>query len=104
MAADLSAVQAYQAAVRAAQQSVGGAKEAEATPSLDFGNMVSSAIADTSGALANAEQMPAAAAAGEAELLDVVTAVSAAEISLETVVAVRDEVVRAYQEILRMPI
>ena len=84
MAADLSAVQAYQAAVRAAQQSVGGAKEAEATPSLDFGNMVSSAIADTSGAL--------------------VTAVSAAEISLETVVAVRDEVVRAYQEILRMPI
>ncbi|GLK51530.1 flagellar hook-basal body complex protein FliE [Maricaulis virginensis] len=104
MAADLSAVQAYQAAVRAAQQSVGGAKEAEATPLLDFGNMVSSAIADTSGALANAEQMTAAAAAGEAELLDVVTAVSAAEISLETVVAVRDEVVRAYQEILRMPI
>jgi flagellar hook-basal body complex protein FliE len=48
--------------------------------------------------------MTAAAAAGEAELLDVVTAVSAAEISLETVVAVRDEVVRAYQEILRMPI
>ena len=48
--------------------------------------------------------MTAAGAAGEAELIDVVTAVSAAEISLETVVAVRDEVVKAYQEILRMPI
>ena len=101
--ADLSAVQAYQAAVRAAQQSNMGTQP-EPTSGLDFGNMVSSAIADTSGALANAEQMTAAAAAGEAELLDVVTAVSAAEISLETVVAVRDEVVRAYQEILRMPI
>ena len=76
----------------------------EPTSGLDFGNMVTSAIADTTGAVANAEQMSAAAAAGEAELLDVVTAVSAAEISLETVVAVRDEVVRAYQEILRMPI
>lgn len=104
MAADLSAVQAYQAAVRAAQQAVGGGEEAEPTPSIDFGNMVNSAIAETSGTLANAEQMTAAAAAGEAELLDVVTAVSAAEITLETVVAVRDEVVRAYQEILRMPI
>ncbi|WP_138511520.1 flagellar hook-basal body complex protein FliE [Maricaulis alexandrii] len=101
--ADLAAVQAYQAAVRAAQQSNMGTQP-EPTSGLDFGNMVTSAIADTTGAVANAEQMSAAAAAGEAELLDVVTAVSAAEISLETVVAVRDEVVRAYQEILRMPI
>lgn len=101
--ADLAAVQAYQAAIRSAQQSASG-KESDDATALNFGNMVSSAIADTSGALANAEQMTAAAAAGEAELLDVVTAVSAAELSLETVVAVRDEVVRAYQEILRMPI
>ena len=101
--ADLAAVQAYQAAVRAAQQSSMGTQP-EPTSGLDFGSMVTSAIADTTGAVANAEQLSAAAAAGEAELLDVVTAVSAAEISLETVVAVRDEVVRAYQEILRMPI
>ncbi|WP_300543111.1 flagellar hook-basal body complex protein FliE [Maricaulis sp.] len=103
--ADLAAVQAYQAAVRAAQDSASGKTpgEDEAT-ALNFGNMVSSAIADTSNAIGQAEQMTAAAAAGEAELLDVVTAVSAAEITLETVVAVRDEVVRAYQEILRMPI
>ena len=48
--------------------------------------------------------MTAASATGDAELIDVATAVSAAEITLETMVAVRDEVVRAYQEILRMPI
>ena len=36
--------------------------------------------------------------------LDVVTAVAAAEVQLESVVAVRDQVIRAYQEILRMPV
>ena len=35
---------------------------------------------------------------------DVVTAVSSAEASLETVMAVRDQVIQAYQEIMRMPI
>ena len=42
--------------------------------------------------------------AGKAELIDVVTAISAAEASLETVMAVRDQVINAYQEIMRMPV
>ena len=104
MAADLSAVQAYQAAIRAAQQSTQSSGSANESAGVDFGSMVSGAIAETGGALQQAEQMTAAAATGDAELIDVVTAVSAAELQLETVVAVRDEVVRAYQEILRMPI
>ena len=41
---------------------------------------------------------------GKAELIDVVTAISSAEASLETVMAVRDQVISAYQEIMRMPI
>ena len=44
------------------------------------------------------------AAAGKADITDVVTAVSQAEITLQTVVAVRDRVIQAYQDILRMPI
>lgn len=51
-----------------------------------------------------AEAMTAKAVAGEADLMDVVTAVSNAEITLQAVVAVRDRVLSAYQEILRMPI
>jgi flagellar hook-basal body complex protein FliE len=46
----------------------------------------------------------AAQVAGKAELIDVVTAISSAEASLETVMAVRDQVISAYQEIMRMPI
>ena len=41
---------------------------------------------------------------GLAPGIDVVTAVSSAEASLETVMAVRDQVISAYQEIMRMPI
>jgi flagellar hook-basal body complex protein FliE len=51
-----------------------------------------------------AESLTNAAATGQAEMIDVVTAVAAAEVQLETVIAVRDQVIRAYQEILRMPI
>ncbi|MDG1417855.1 MAG: flagellar hook-basal body complex protein FliE [Maricaulis sp.] len=103
MAIDLSGLQAYQAASRAAQGG-GAASNPVQSPGDMFGNMVSDAITDTTATLAHAEQMTAAGATGDAALVDVVTAVSAAEISLETVIAVRDEVVRAYQEILRMPI
>ena len=44
------------------------------------------------------------AAAGKADVADVVTAINNAELALETVVAVRDRVISAYQEIMRMPI
>ena len=43
-------------------------------------------------------------AAGDASLVDVVTAISAAEVALETAIAVRNRVIEAYQEIMRMPI
>ena len=50
------------------------------------------------------EQVSAAAAVGKADLLDVVSAISNAELTLQTVVTVRDKVVSAYQEIMRMPV
>ena len=42
--------------------------------------------------------------AGRGDIVDVVTAIAAAETQLQTVIAVRDQVISAYQEILRMPI
>ena len=44
------------------------------------------------------------AVAGQANLQDVVEAVNAAELTLQTVVAVRDRMISAYQDIIRMPI
>jgi flagellar hook-basal body complex protein FliE len=42
--------------------------------------------------------------AGNANIVDVVNAVNSAELTLDTVVAVRDKVVQAYQAIMNMPI
>ena len=44
------------------------------------------------------------AVAGEAGLVDVVTAMSNAEMVVQTVVSVRDRMVQAYNDIIRMPI
>ncbi|MBL6454126.1 flagellar hook-basal body complex protein FliE [Belnapia sp. T6] len=41
---------------------------------------------------------------GQGSVSDVVLAVSRAELALQTAVAVRDRVVSAYQDIMRMPI
>ncbi len=43
-------------------------------------------------------------AAGKANVVDVVTAVAETEVAVGTLVAVRDRVIQAYEEIMRMPI
>lgn len=49
------------------------------------------------------EQQSIASVGKQAELADIITAVTNAEVTLQTVVAVRDRVIQAYQEIMRMP-
>lgn len=51
-----------------------------------------------------AEEVTARAMAGQANVTEVVTALAEAESTLNTIVTVRDRVISAYQEILRMPI
>ena len=69
-----------------------------------FASLMKDTARETVGNLRQAEQMSMKAAAKEADLLEVVNAVTNAEVSLQTVVAVRDKVIGAYQDILRMPI
>jgi flagellar hook-basal body complex protein FliE len=70
----------------------------------NFGNMVEQMIGGAAGAMRSAETASAQQIAGKGDLVDVVTAIGAAEQALETVVAVRDKVVNAYQDIMRMQI
>jgi flagellar hook-basal body complex protein FliE len=51
-----------------------------------------------------AEKASLQAVEGKTDLNQVVNAVTAAELTVQTVTAVRDRVISAYQEILRMPI
>ena len=41
---------------------------------------------------------------GKGDVVDVVTAIAQTEIAIESVVAIRDRVISAYEEIMRMPI
>lgn len=76
---------------------------AEAAP-VSFASLVQDMVANTGQATRHAEAASMKAVAGKATLVDVVTSVSAAETQLETLVAVRDRVVAAYQDIMRMSI
>lgn len=69
-----------------------------------FGGMVESMVSETAGALRNAETQSVRQISGKGDLIDVVTAIGAAETALDTVVAVRDRVVSAYSDIMRMQI
>jgi flagellar hook-basal body complex protein FliE len=71
---------------------------------VNFAQMVSKAIDSTAASGAKADQQIGAVAAGRADVVDVVTAVAESEAAIETLVAVRDRVIAAYEEIMRMPI
>lgn len=73
-------------------------------PAQSFADVLSHSIENAIDAGRRSEAISAKAIAGEADLNEVVTAVTNAEVTLQTVVAVRDKVIQAYQEILRMPI
>ncbi|WP_188054527.1 flagellar hook-basal body complex protein FliE [Sphingosinithalassobacter sp. CS137] len=69
-----------------------------------FGSMVEEMVTGTAQQLRAAEHASAQQVAGQGDLIDVVTAIGAAEQALDTMVAVRDRVVSAYSEIMRMQI
>lgn len=73
-------------------------------PGESFADMVKGAAYDARDTMKVSEQMTQKAITGDAELHEVVTAVSAAEVTLRTVVSVRDKAVEAYQSVLSMPI
>ncbi|MGL4728454.1 MAG: flagellar hook-basal body complex protein FliE [Bosea sp. (in: a-proteobacteria)] len=70
----------------------------------DFAQLVSDAVNFAQKAGAKADNQAAAVATGRADVIDVVTAVAESEAAIETLVAVRDRVIAAYEEIMRMPI
>jgi flagellar hook-basal body complex protein FliE len=98
MSSPISAASAY-----AAMQRVGASGLTQqlkaAAPVAEGGG-----VSNTADSARKAEAKMTLATAGKADLVDVVTAVAESEAALETLVAVRDRVIAAYEEIMRMPI
>lgn len=70
----------------------------------DFGGVLSRALHGVVDASNRAEAASMQAIAGKGDITQVVTAVAKAELALQTTVTLRDRVVQAYQDIMRMPI
>lgn len=89
----------------AAQQAQKAAKSEAAGPSSDFGDMLKNAITDTFQAQQKSEHMSIAAANGaDIPMHQVIESINRAELTLQTMISVRDKAVEAYQEVIRMPI
>ena len=106
MAIPAAAAAAYQAAasITSASAATGGIAYANVAGAGSFSDFLSSAVQDSMSNIRAGEQAAHAAVTGNANIVDVVNAVNSAELSLNTVVAVRDKVVQAYQSIMNMPI
>lgn len=70
----------------------------------DFSALVGKALEATGEAGRKADVQTANVVAGRADVVDVVTAVAESEAAIETLVAVRDRMIAAYEEIMRMPV
>lgn len=88
--------QAYAQALSVTQPAPTGPRNA--------GEAFSSAAADFFETMRAGEAQVQAGLAGRADAQAVVQALAQTELAVQTAVAVRDKVVEAYQEILRMPV
>jgi flagellar hook-basal body complex protein FliE len=102
MVAPLIAVKAYSAA-----QSMGaGALGATAGPAAgpDFGHMVGQAMNQAMTDTRSAETQMTSQVQGKSSLVDVVTSISQAQTSLNAMIAVRNQMITSYQQIMNMQI
>lgn len=90
---------------KAAERIDGGAGQApDGTPGGSFAAVLDQTLSNAVETGERGESLTNQAITGQASLQEVIEAVNAAELSLQTVVAVRDRMISAYQEIMRMPI
>lgn len=99
------ALAAYRRAFDQAQQlGPGQNQQSGPTNAPNFGEVLRQESTEAIHTLEKAEKQSLAAAAGEANINDVVMAMSKAEMTLQTVTSIRDKAVEAYKQIMRMPI
>jgi flagellar hook-basal body complex protein FliE len=70
----------------------------------DFGATLQRAMQGAINQFHDADTQAAQAMTGGGNLTDVITALSRAELTLQTATSVRDRVLQAYQDIIKMPI
>lgn len=99
------AIQAYTSAAKSVGSSAAAQDDDGVSSSgADFASLLRDGAKSAIDAGRKSEEMSKQGLAGKADVRDVVAAVNNAELTLQTVVAVRDKVISAYNEILHMSI
>jgi flagellar hook-basal body complex protein FliE len=107
MASALAAASAYANIARLADPShaLGNlAGAAAGKTDASFASMLKDAVGAVVEAGRKSDAQTQAMANGKSNMVDVVTAVAETEVAVDAVVAVRDKVIAAYDEIMKMPI
>jgi flagellar hook-basal body complex protein FliE len=101
----LAAANAYSSTAKVAGGTDGAASpNGAAAGGMSFGDMLESATKSAIDTVRKGEEASAAGVAGKANLVDITLATNQAKLTLETVVAVRDSAIDAYNRIASMPI
>jgi len=77
---------------------------AESSNGPSFGSLLKDALSSVVETGKKSDAQSQAMAAGKANMVDVVTAVSETEVAIDALVAVRDRVIQSYEDIMKMPI
>jgi flagellar hook-basal body complex protein FliE len=108
MASPLAAASAYASVARigsdASSLGLGRQSATDAGGEGSFASVLKEAIGSVAEMGRKSDAQTRAAANGKANIVDVVTAVSETEVAIDAVVAVRDRVIAAYEDIMKMPI
>src|SRR5579871_1507749 len=102
MASPTIAANAYATAARMLQN--GGAPKPAEAGETSFGAILKDALGGALDAGRKSDAQTVAMASGKANVMDVVTAVAETDVAVSTLVSVRDKVIAAYEDIMKMAI
>ncbi|MBV8578890.1 MAG: flagellar hook-basal body complex protein FliE [Acetobacteraceae bacterium] len=82
----------------------GGAGKGDESNGPSFSALLKDAIGSVAEVGRKADAQTVSMAQGKANVMDVVTAVAETDVAVSTLVSVRDRVIAAYEDIMKMPI
>jgi flagellar hook-basal body complex protein FliE len=106
MASPISAASAYANIARLANDLTrkGSATQGAGNADQSFTALLKNAIGSVVDAGRKSDAQTQALVNGKSNMVDVVTAVAQTEVAVDAMVAVRDKVIAAYEDIMKMPI
>jgi flagellar hook-basal body complex protein FliE len=104
MATPTAAANAYASLARMMQRSAGAETAASPARGPSFSALLKDAVGSVMEAGRKSDAQTMAMANGKANVMDVVTAVAETDVAVSTLVSVRDRVIQAYEDIMKMPI